>query len=100
MKKHLKVILMTALATSAAWVLGLAMVFWLLVRGPQPKGDYFAHATVPSYAEAPSALVIEQFAERWSGAHTEIFRRDIPPGEQRHFAFRVVQTSSPPVQRQ
>ena len=94
MKKHFKVIPFTALATSAVWVLALAIVFWLSVRGPQPKDHYIAYITVPSYTEAPSALVIEQFTEPWSGAHTDIFRSDIPPGEQRHFAFRIAQSSS------
>jgi hypothetical protein len=100
MKKLLRVIFLTALATSAVWVIALVIVFWLFMRTSQQREPFIAYFTVPSHTKAPSALVLEQFTESRSGVHTEIFRSDIPPGEQRHFGLRVAQSSSSAAQIQ
>jgi hypothetical protein len=94
MKKHLKVILITAGTTTAFWALVVASLIWFSGRGPHPGNSYFTYLSIPSHAEAPSALVVEEFSKPWAGAHTEVFRSTIPSGEIRHFAFRIASNPS------
>lgn len=94
MKKHLKVILLTAVATSALWVLAIVVLCWVASRQSSPKGNF---GRVPVFdSRSATAFVVEDFEESFSGMHREIFRDEIPKGERRYYGVRVVEIPSAP----
>src|SRR4051812_288597 len=102
MKANRKIILLTALATSATWVLLLVVAFWVFSALGQSRseGDYLMKGLiVPNHTHLPSALIIEQ-DDPSSKTSAEVFRIKILPGTACHLSLRTAQYASVPPQNE
>ncbi len=87
MKAHLKVICITALATTSFWVLVVYLLFRLNGRAPDAP---LAMVSIPGRTGPVAALVVERYETAFTGPHREVFHSEVPPGEIGNFVVRMV----------